>query len=89
MNGDLSILSGGVWAMKPKCCLCRDRSVESFDTDAGNNAEISVTVNLCEEHWQEYEKDEDAFMDRTAEKFDTMAYDQMVDHADMLKDDGL
>jgi hypothetical protein len=87
MNQDLSMLNKKT--INPKCSLCSNVSVDSFETEAGNNAEIPVTVNLCEEHWTDYEKDEDGFMDRNAEKFDEMAYDQMIDHADMLKDDGL
>ncbi len=39
-----------------KCSLCKEEAIDSMDFESGNNAEIPVTINLCEKHLQEADK---------------------------------
>jgi hypothetical protein len=69
------------------CSFCKEPMVDSFETEAGNNAELSVDVQLCEKHFREYEMDEYALLSKHAAKIDDMAYERLIDHADMMRDD--
>lgn len=70
------------------CSFCRNPEVDSFETEAGNNAEFPVEVKLCEEHFREYEMDEYALLSKHAAQIDDMAYERLIDQADMMRDDG-
>lgn len=61
--------------MPNRCSFCRWASVDSFETEAGNNAEIPVTLHLCSAHWDEFEKDENTFMTIHAKRIEELAYD--------------
>ena len=69
-----------------RCSLCKEASVESLEFEGGNNAELSVTMGLCETHLAEYDKDEYAFQDKYADQINTGCYDQLVSNADALRD---
>lgn len=69
------------------CSLCKQPDVDELEFEGGNNAELSMIMRVCEEHWQEYEKDEWKFRDKYAEKIDLGCYERLIDHADMLRDD--
>jgi len=35
------------------CSFCKNEAVDSMDVECGNNAEYSITVNLCKKHLKE------------------------------------
>ena len=70
-----------------KCSLCKEIAVDEREFEGGNNAEFSMTMQLCEVHFNEYEKDEWAFRDKYGEKIDDGCYDELISRADMLRDD--
>ncbi len=51
-----------------KCSLCQKEAIDSFITETGNNAEISVVVNLCQSHFDEWDNAELVFEGRYAEE---------------------
>ena len=69
------------------CSLCKQPSVDELAFEGGNNAELSMTMRLCEDHLKEYEKDEWLFRDKHAEKIDDGCYERLIDHADMLREE--
>jgi hypothetical protein len=46
----------GNGGMTMKCSLCKKEAIDSTDVECGNNAEYSITLNLCHSHCHEYEK---------------------------------
>ena len=38
-----------------QCSLCHREADDSIDVECGNNAEYSITLNLCAEHLKESE----------------------------------
>lgn len=71
------------------CSLCKQPEVDNVEFECGNGAGMTATLRLCESHFKEYEKDEYTFQDKHAELLDKMAYEDLIDHADMLRDGGL
>lgn len=39
-----------------KCSLCNSDATDSIEVECGNNAEYSLVLDLCEEHWKEQEE---------------------------------
>jgi len=39
-----------------RCFLDGNDAVDSFDVECGNNAEYSITLNVCQQHLEESEK---------------------------------
>ena len=39
--------------MASKCSFCKSDAIDSMDVECGNNAEYSITVNLCDVHAKE------------------------------------
>ena len=68
-----------------KCGLCDNQAEDCLDFDAGNNAEIPVSVNLCEDHLKEEEKMGAYFQSKYGTQIDRLAYDRLVDQADGLR----
>lgn len=60
-----------------KCNLCGKEAFDAVDFEAGNNAEIPVSINLCDQHFSEQEKDFKKFMDQFGGKIDELAYDKL------------
>lgn len=72
---------------KLTCSLCKQPEVETLEFEGGNNAELSMQMHVCEIHLAEYDKDENKFQDKYAEKIDDGCYERLIGHADMLRDD--
>lgn len=68
------------------CSLCKQPAVDSREFEGGNNAEFSMIMEMCETHFQEYEKDEFAFMDKYTSQIDDGCYERLIDRADALRD---
>jgi hypothetical protein len=68
------------------CAICKQPEVDQIEFEAGNNAEFPVSFPVCENHWNECEKDEWAFRDKYGEKIDEMAYERLIDHADAMRE---
>lgn len=58
----------------PKCLLCENGAVDSICFESGNNAEIPVDVDLCQEHLEEQEKTDYAFEQKYAYEILQAAY---------------
>lgn len=69
-----------------RCSVCKKHSVDSMEFEGGNNAEFSMIFEMCQEHWDEYEKDEYAFRDKYAELIDNECYERLIDQADALRE---
>jgi len=69
------------------CAICKQPEVESLDFEAGNNAEVPVSVRVCQSHLDEYDKDEYAFHDKYADRIEELAAEKWVDLADHLRDE--
>jgi hypothetical protein len=54
-----------------KCELCQNKAVDELDFETGNNADYSVTLELCEDHLKE--------CDATAGDFDEKYAAQILD----------
>lgn len=61
----------------PDCSLCSKEAVDAIGIDAGNNAEVGIIVNLCEEHFKEQEEMGYEFEEKYAERFNEMANTRM------------
>lgn len=59
------------------CLVCNQTSFDSIDFESGNNAEIPVTVNLCEEHFKEAEEYGHNFERKYAEEIIKAAYEKL------------
>lgn len=60
------------------CTFCKEPSVESFEVEGGNNAELTCEISLCESHFKEYEKDEYTFLTQHAQLIDELCYDALI-----------
>lgn len=69
-----------------RCAICKQHAVDSIEFEGGNNAELSMIFNMCQAHFDEYEKDEWAFRDKYAEKIDNDCYERLIDQADSMRD---
>jgi hypothetical protein len=69
-----------------RCTFCKKPSVESLEFEAGNNAETAVWVELCQKHFDEYDKDEWAFQDKHCDKLNDMAGQVLINEVDALID---
>ncbi len=59
----------------PECSLEDNKeAVDSIVIETGNNAEIPITVYLCEKHLKEQEETGYAFEEKYAKRFLEMAY---------------
>jgi hypothetical protein len=59
-----------------RCSLCKRKGCETFRTEAGNNGEHLVWVNICAKHLKDFLKDENAFINRNQSRFDDMVIEQ-------------
>lgn len=39
-----------------KCSFCEGEAIDGMEVECGNNAEYSITIDLCESHSQEQER---------------------------------
>lgn len=70
------------------CLLCKQPSVDSAEFEAGNNAEVPVSVPLCETHWNEMDSmDSYDFQCKYADQIEDLAAQKWVDLADALRDE--
>lgn len=60
----------------PECDLCNCEAEDSMDFETGNNAEYSVTVDLCADHLKEQEETGYAFEEKHRAKFESMLYER-------------
>lgn len=65
--------------MKTFCGLCPEESIGPAEFDAGNNAETRVYLELCQEHWDEMERDECAFQKKHYEKLDQLVVERSME----------
>lgn len=71
--------------MKGHCSLCKEPAIESIEFECGNNAENSVAMYLCQNHLDEYDKDEYAFQSKYADKIEGEWMEDMLSYADSLR----
>jgi len=60
-----------------RCDICKEPAVETLEFEGGNNAELSMTMAVCEACLAEYEKDEYAFQDKYADKINDGCYEEL------------
>ena len=65
-----------------KCSLCNKIAVDGMDIETGNNAEESISINLCEDHLDEQEKTGYKFEQKYSEEFLKMLQDKYCAMAD-------
>lgn len=70
------------------CDLCKGPQVDSLEFETGNNAEYSVSVNLCEAHFKEAEDTGYDFEKKYAEQILECLYEHQRSKADYLKAEG-
>ncbi len=56
-----------------KCSFCDSASINSFEIQAGNGAEIWLPLELCQVHDEENQRDESKFERKYSEMIDAMA----------------
>lgn len=59
-----------------KCFLDDNEAVDSVEFDSGNNAEIRVSVDLCQAHSDELDKDEFEFESKYGKEILEKAYER-------------
>lgn len=67
--------------------FCKQPEIDRLEFEAGNNAEVPVSMPVCQQHWDECEKDEWAFRDKYAGRIEEEAAMHWVDLADHLRDE--
>lgn len=72
--------------LSPRCGLCGQPSVAGLEFEGGDDANYTMTLEVCEAHFQEHEADEWAFRDKYAERIDEGCYEELIDAADGLHD---
>ena len=60
------------------CRLCKRKSFEQAEFEAGNNAEIPVWLDLCQKHYKEFEKDGDKFQEKHFKIIEQLAAEKMA-----------
>lgn len=60
--------------------------VDSFEIEGGDDANFSMTMNVCEVHLAEYNEDELEFASKYCETIDNRCYEELIDTADMLRE---
>jgi len=65
------------------CDLCKRKRFDEAEFEAGNNAEIPVTIHLCKAHSKEHEADDIAFQEKYGSRIDDLAYQNMISSADI------
>lgn len=69
------------------CFLDQKEAVDSFDVEAGNNAEIPVTLNVCEEHLKEADILGYRFDQKYGREIEKLANERLLDMADYYERD--
>ena len=64
-----------------RCTLCLDPMVDSFEMEGGDDANFSMTMNVCEFHLAKFNEDENAFASKYGEIIDTECYNSLIDEA--------
>ena len=67
---------------KMKCFLDDNEAVDSFDVESGNNAEIPVTLEVCQKHFDESEKMGYGFEQKYGKEILVLAYERLAAIAD-------
>lgn len=70
-----------------KCELCPKEASDSMDFETGNNAEMAVTINLCQDHLDEQEKTGYEFEKKYYTQIEEAAWESLRSQADALKDE--
>lgn len=68
-----------------KCSLCNKIAVDGMDIETGNNAEETISINLCEDHLDEQEKTGYAFEEKYSRKFMDLVREKYISMADGLE----
>lgn len=69
------------------CFVCKQPEIDRLEFEAGNNAEVQVSMPVCQTHWDECEQDEWAFRDKHADRIEQEAAEHLVDLADHYRDE--
>ena len=69
-----------------KCELCEHEAADSLEFETGNNAEMAVTINLCQTHLDEQEKTGYDFECKYFNQIHEAAWESVRSQADALKD---
>ncbi len=67
-----------LWQPGPFCSFCDGPSITSFEVEAGNDAEVWIPIELCQDHAAENDRDENAFDKKYADRFNELASQREV-----------